>query len=243
MANFLEPKNPVLKESTFTKAKAGVIDYEVMTVNGAINKSFILISILLGVASISYTMPSTFLLIIGAVGGLIAVLVGTFKPKSSPIAAPVYAGFEGLFVGSISAIYAAQYDGIVGNAVLLTIGTLITMLALYKFEIVKVTQKFRAGVMMATGAVLIAYLMAWVFSIFGFTIPYIHEGGLMGIGFSVVVIGIAALNLLLDFDTFEKGEQQQAPAFMEWFAAMGLLVTLVWLYIEFLRLLSKLNRD
>ena len=126
---------------------------------------------------------------------------------------------------------------------MLTLATLFMMLAIYKFEIIKVTEKLKAGIIMATGAVMIVYVMGWIFSMFGVTIPYIHQGGMMGIGFSVVVIGIASMNLLLDFDTFEKGEENGAPQYMEWFAAMGLMVTIVWLYVEFLRLLSKLNRD
>ncbi len=243
MSKFLEPKNPIFKENTFNIETLDAVQYEKMTVSGAINKSFILLGILLLVSSISYMMPSMFLTIVGLVGGLIAVLVGTFKPHTSPIAAPVYAAFEGLLIGSISAYYATAYNGIVGTAILLTISTLFIMLAIYKFEIIKVTQKLRAGIVMATGAVMITYLMAWIFSWFGMNIPYIHEGGLLGIGFSVVVIGIAALNLLLDFDTFDKGEKANAPSYMEWYAAMGLLVTLVWLYIEFLRLLAKLNDD
>jgi uncharacterized YccA/Bax inhibitor family protein len=243
MAKFLEPKNPVLNDRNFSKARAEAVDYIPMTVTGAINKSYILFAILLGVSAISWTMPSMFLTITGAIGGLITVLVAVFKPKVSPIAAPVYAAFEGLFIGSISATYAAAYDGIVTNAAMLTLGTLFMMLTVYKLEIVKVTEKFRSGVIMATGAVLLTYVIGWIFSMFGVTIPYIHSGGIMGIGFSVVVIGIASLNLLLDFDSFEKGEEKQAPQYMEWFCAMGLMITIVWLYVEFLRLLSKLNRD
>jgi uncharacterized YccA/Bax inhibitor family protein len=179
----------------------------------------------------------------GIFGGLAAVLVASFKPTTSPIAAPVYAAFEGLFVGSISAIYAAQFDGIVFQAVSLTFGTLFSMLILYKTGIIKVTAKFRSAVYMATGAIFLVYLVSFIGSFVGFNIPYLHEGGTIGIGISVVIIGVAALNLLLDFDSFEKGAAANAPKYMEWFVSLGLLVTLVWLYIEFLRLLSKLSRD
>lgn len=212
-----------------------------MTINGAINKTMALFSILMVTSFFSYIMPSMLLMIVGAIGGLIAVLVATFKPTSSPISAPVYAAFEGLFLGSISAVYAAQTQGIVINAVLLTFGTLLFMLLLYKYRIIKVTEKLRSGIIIATVSVAFVYLIAFVFSLFGYNIPYIHEGGWMGIGFSVLVLGIAAMNLLLDFDNFEKSEQYGAPKYMEWYCGLGLLVTLVWLYIEFLRLLSKLR--
>ena len=140
-------------------------------------------------------------------------------------------------------MYAASYQGIVGQAVLLTFGTLLAMLAIHKSGLIPVTQKFRMGVFMATGAVMLTYLMSFVLSFFGINMPYIHDSGMIGIGISVVIIGIAALNLLIDFDAFEKGEQAGAPRYMEWVAGMGLLVTLVWLYVEILRLLSKLQRD
>ncbi|MEZ4931497.1 MAG: Bax inhibitor-1/YccA family protein [Saprospiraceae bacterium] len=142
-------------------------------------------------------------------------------------------------------MYAGAFGGaIVFHAVTLTFAVLFMMLFLYKTGMIKVTEKFRSGVMMATGAIFIVYLLSWVLGMFGVNIPYLHEGGMMGIGISVVIIGIAALNLLLDFDMFEKGEQYRAPKYMEWFAAMGLLITLVWLYIEILRLLAILaGRD
>jgi uncharacterized YccA/Bax inhibitor family protein len=150
---------------------------------------------------------------------------------------------EGFFVGSISAMYATFQGGIVFNAVCLTIATLFMMLFIYKSGVIKVNNKFRTGVMMATGAVALVYVLSFALSFFGIQIPYLHEGGMIGIGISVVILGVAALNLLLDFDNFEKGEQYGAPMYMEWFSAMGLLITLIWLYIEFLRLLAILNND
>lgn len=244
--DFFSSRNPVLKESTFEKTATQAvgmdnIDYSPMTMAGAINKTMILFSILLVTSLISFLMPSTFLLIGGAICAFIAVLVATFKPHTSAIAAPVYAAFEGMFVGSITAVYAAAFDGIVMQAVLLTFSCMFIMLMLYKFEIIKVTEKLRAGIIMATGTVFLVYLMAFAFSMFGVNIPYLHQGGLMGIGFSVIVIGVAAMNLLLDFDLFEKGVESRAPQYMEWFCGMSLMITLVWLYIEFLRLLSKLR--
>jgi uncharacterized YccA/Bax inhibitor family protein len=251
MANksFFESRNPFLSEkkfietsATITQSGSAVIE-ETSTIAGAINKTLILFGVLMVTSVISYWMPSGFLMIAGAVGGLIAVLVASFKPHTSAIAAPVYAAFEGLFVGSISAYFAAMMDGIILQAVSLTMGTLLTMLVVYKTGIIPVTQKLRTGIVMATGAVFFVYLISFIGSFFGFSIPYLHEGGMIGIGISVVIIGIAAFNLLLDFDMFEKAEEHGAPKYMEWFCALGLMVTLVWLYIEFLRLLSKLNRD
>lgn len=239
---FTKSSNPILSEKTFEKSRAtGISSTEIMTVAGAVNKSLILFSLLMITTFISYQMPSVFLLLVGAIGGLIAVIVGSFKPATSPIAAPIYALLEGLFVGSVSAMYAVESSGIVLQAVTLTFSTLFMMLLVYKSGMIKVTQKFRTGVMMATGAIFLVYMVSFIGSFLGFSVPYLHEGGIMGIGISVVIIGVAALNLLLDFDMFDRGEQMQAPRYMEWFCAMGLLVTLVWLYIEFLRLLSKLR--
>lgn len=247
--SFFESRNPLLQEKKFAQAPGesamtgtGVFS-ETSTVAGAINKTLILSAILLVTSVISYVMPSSFLMIAGAVGGLIAVLVASFKPHTSAVSAPVYAAFEGLFVGSVSAFFAATMDGIILQAVSLTMGTLFTMLIVYKSGLIPVTDKLRTGIVMATGAVFFVYLISFIGGFFGFSIPYLHEGGMIGIGISVVIIGIAALNLLLDFDMFSKAEENGAPKYMEWFCALGLMVTLVWLYIEFLRLLSKLNRD
>lgn len=179
----------------------------------------------------------------GAIGGLVIVLIASFRPQSSPVLAPIYALLEGFFVGSVSAIYSYIQGGIIFNAVCLTVATLFMMLFIYKSGIIKVDNKFRTGVVMATGAIALVYILSWVLGMFGIQVPFIHEGGMIGIGITVVIIGVAALNLLLDFDNFEKGEQYGAPKYMEWFSAMGLLITLVWLYIEFLRLLSLLSSD
>ena len=244
--SFLESSNPLLKEETFTQRDRdgniiNRIHGDTMTVSGAVNKTLLLFSLLLITTAISYFMATSFLLWTGMIGGLIAVVVASFKPHLSPYAAPAYALLEGLFIGSISFFFASAYDGIVMQAVALTFGTLLMMLLLYKSGLIKVTQKFRSGVMMATGAIFIFYIISWIMSMFGATMPLLHDNGIMGIGLSVVILGVAALNLLLDFDMFERGEREGAPAYMEWFAGMGLLVTLVWLYIEFLRLLSKLR--
>jgi uncharacterized YccA/Bax inhibitor family protein len=165
-----------------------------------------------------------------------------FKPVWSPVTAPLYAAAEGLFLGAISALYEQRFHGIVLQAVLLTSGTLLALLAVYSMRLVRVTQNFRLGLLAATGGVALVYLLTIVLGLFGIHIPYIHDSGAIGIGFSIVVVVIAALNLVLDFDFIENGCARGAPKYMEWYAGFGLLVTLVWLYLEMLRLLSKLSR-
>ena len=216
---------------------------ETMTVQGAINKTFILTAIMMVTAVWAFANPSMWMLWGGAIGGLIVVLIASSRPQMSATLAPIYAALEGLFVGAVSAIYSsvAGFDGIIFQAVSLTIAVLLTMLFLYKTQIIKVTEKLRSGVMMATGAVVVVYLLNWVLSMFGINVPYLHDSSPIGIGISLVIIGIAAFNLLLDFDNFEKGERFGAPSYMEWFCGMGLLITLVWLYVEILRLLAMLS--
>lgn len=243
---FFSSRNPLMKESALKAPRSMDLDdlnYIPMTVSGAINKTFILFAIMSLTTAVSFMMPTKFLFWVGIIGGLGFVFAASFKPKYSAMLAPGYAVFEGFFVGSISAMYYYTFQGIVLQAVVLTFSTLFLMLLIYKTGIIKVTEKFRAGVVMATGAVFIFYVLAMVFRMFGVYLPYLHEGGMIGIGISVVIIGIASLNLLLDFDSFEKGAENKAPQYMEWFCAMGLLVTLVWLYVEFLRLLSIFARE
>ena len=251
---FQTSSNPFLKEEALRNSSQGVLDADMtssaimtekMTAMGAVNKSFILFGIMLLTAAYSFTNPSSFMMWGGAIGGLIVVLITSFKQHLSPTLAPIYAALEGLFVGSVTAIYANAFGGgIVFHAITLTLAILFMMLFVYKTGLIKVTEKFRMGVVMATGAIFLVYMLSWILGMFGMNVPFLHEGGMMSIGISMVIIGVAALNLLLDFDMFEKGEQYRAPKYMEWFAAMGLLVTLVWLYIEILRLLSMLaGRD
>jgi uncharacterized YccA/Bax inhibitor family protein len=177
----------------------------------------------------------------GAIVGLILVVIAAFKPQYSPVLAPGYALFEGLFIGGVSAIFEAKYPGIVIQAVGATFVTFAVCLGLYKFKIVKVTEQFKSVVVAATLAIATYYLFSWLFSMFTSFVPVHYGNSMTSIGISVFVIVIAALNLFLDFDRMEKGVEQKMPKFMEWFAAMGLIITLVWLYIEFLRLLSKLS--
>jgi len=236
--------NPMLKEDTFKlkyNSSGLMIEGDVMTVNGAVNKTLLLFSMMMATTSIAWFMPSTFLLYVGAGGGLVVLIAAAFKPHLAPFLAPLYALLEGLAIGTISVMYATAFEGIVLQAVGLTFGTLFMMLAIYKSGLIKVTEKFRMGIAMATGAIMILYLFGWIGQIFGFEVAMLHDSGMFGIGISAVIIVVASMNLLLDFDMFERGEKQGAPIYMEWFAAMGLIVTLVWLYIEFLRLLSKLR--
>jgi uncharacterized YccA/Bax inhibitor family protein len=234
--------NPFLKEESYLNSRTAD-QSEKMTVQGAVNKSFILLGIMLLTAMFSYSSYNPLWIPVGGIAGFIVVVIASFRPQNSNILAPLYAGLEGLFVGGITAIYANAFDGIVFQAITLTVGVLFTMLFLYKSQIIKVTANLRTGIIMATAGIAILYLVTMVLSFFGVSVPFIHEGGMLGIGFSLFVVGIAAMNLLLDFDSFDKGEQYGSPQYMEWYSAMGLLITLVWLYLEILRLLSKLSRD
>jgi uncharacterized YccA/Bax inhibitor family protein len=177
----------------------------------------------------------------GAIIGLILVLISSFKPHLSTYLAPAYALFEGLFIGGISAFFEASYPGIVIQAVGGTFVTFLVCFALYKYNIVKVNEKFKSIVIAATLAIAVYYLVSWLLSMFTSFQPVHYGNSMMSIGISVFVIIIAALNLFLDFDQIEKGAQEKMPKYMEWYGAMGLMITLVWLYIEFLRLLSKIS--
>ena len=235
--------NPLLRNSLQNESAStlSVAQEGTMTAQGAINKTLILFGILLITAVYNFQMQSPVLMIGGAIVGLILVLVNVFKKEYSPYIAPAYAAMEGLFVGGISGIYAGFGGGIVIQAISLTLLVLFIMLFIHKTGIIPVTQQFRMGVVMATGAIALLYLISFGLSFFGINIPFIHEGGTIGILFSLGVIGIASLNLLLDFDLIVKGQEAQAPKYLEWFSAMGLMITLIWLYIEILRLLAKLR--
>jgi uncharacterized YccA/Bax inhibitor family protein len=217
--------------------------------NGTVHKTALLLIGLIATAAITWrrTMltedPSTLYpyLIVGAIGGLVVGLITVFKKEWSPVTAPLYCVLEGLFLGIISAIFEQMFPGIVLQAVLLTFGTLATLLLAYQTGLIKATENFKLGVTAATGGIMMIYLINFVMSFFGSGIPYIHESGTFGILFSLFVVVIAALNLVLDFDFIENGVEQKAPKYMEWYAAFGLLVTLIWLYLEILRLLAKMR--
>lgn len=220
-----------------------------MTLQGAVNKTLILSLLMVISAGASWqyvqTNPAvtTILLLGSGIIGFLLVLTSSFKPTWSPIIAPAYGLVEGVFVGVISARYAALYNGIVLQAALLTLGILFALLFAYQSRLIKATENFKLGIVAATGGIFIVYLVSMALGFFGIQIPLIHESGMVGIGFSLVVVVIAALNLVLDFDFIESGVEHGAPKYLEWQAALGLLVTVVWLYIEMLRLLAKLRRD
>lgn len=233
--------NPALNDQTFAgyaPAAAGVS----MTIQGTINKTALSLLIVVGASAWVLGNPGLVgLSWVGAIGGFVVAMVTIFKKTWAPVTAPIYAALEGVFLGGISSVFEAAYPGIVLQAVMLTFGVLAALLLAYTSRLIPVTQNFRLGVVAATGGVCLVYLASLILGFFGVQIPLIHSSGPVGIGFSLIVVGIAALNLVLDFDFIERGAQRGQPKYMEWYGAFGLTVTLVWLYIEILRLLSKLR--
>ncbi len=249
MAFFEKTSNPTMREGLYSTASRDYAGTEVMTINGTINKT--LLMLLLVVLGASYTWkismdsinPSAAMpwMIGGAIGGLIAALVVVFKPKSAPIAGPIYAILEGLFLGGISAFFAQRFPGIVVQAVALTLGVMMVMLFVYRSGIIKVNQKFIGGVVAATGAVMLFYITTMIMRMFGADTSFMSGSGTMSIVISGVIVAIAALNLILDFHFIAEGAKAGAPKYMEWYGAFSLMVTLVWLYLELLKLLAKLS--
>ena len=242
----MKSSNPVMTGKIYEKAGGVSAGASVMTINGTINKIGLMLLLVIGAAAYTWKIvmgenpgSAGTLAIAGAIGGFIMAMITVFRPQSSAITAPIYAILEGLFLGAISAVINARYPGVAFQAVLLTIGTLFTMLFLYRSGYIRATPKFRRGVMMATGAVFFAYLISWIMGMFGMSVGFMHSNGPLGILINLVIIVVAALNLIMDFDFIEKGSQMGAPKYMEWYGAFGLMVTLIWLYIEFLRLLSR----
>ena len=240
--------NPALNKKTF-EALARTND-EVMTINGTVNKTALSLVILLVGAFYTWEIFSETKsveaiypwLIGGSIGGFIVALITIFKKTLAPITTPIYALLEGVALGGLSAWFESMYPGIVFQAVTLTFGVLFALLFAYRSGLIKVTENFKLGVVAATGGIALVYLISWLMNMFtGAGISMIHDNGLMGIGFSLFVVVIAALNLVLDFYFIETGAEQGAPKYMEWYGAFGLIVTLVWLYVEILRLLSKLR--
>ena len=253
--------NPALSESKFrdTVLDEFVTHENAMTVNGTLNKFGVLFLLMLASAYYSWKEAveggnAWTLILIGVFGGLAVALVLAFKKEWSPVLAPAYALLEGLFVGAISAYfeyaapsrqggYSGGYSGIVLQAVGLTFSVVAIMFLLYKFKIIQATPMFKKVIIIATLGIAVFYFVCWIISLSGGAAPgFIFQGTALGIGFSVFVVALAALNLIMDFDMIERGVEMGAPKYMEWYGAFGLLVTIVWLYIEILRLLSKLNR-
>jgi uncharacterized YccA/Bax inhibitor family protein len=241
--------NPALNAKTFKNLPATADIDQLMTIQGTVNKTAIMLVLLVIAASWTWGMfftqgtPAVVYpwIIGGSIGGLIVALVTVFKKHWAGITAPMYAILEGLMLGGISAVFESMYPGIVMQAVALTFGTLFGLLFAYKSGLIKVTENFKLGVVAATGGIFIVYMASFILGIFGINMPFIHESGIIGIGFSLFVVVIAALNLVLDFDFIESGAEAGAPKFMEWYGAFGLMVTLIWLYLEILRLLAKLR--
>ena len=250
----MRASNPVLNESTFDSEAQFTTGPGRMTLGGTVMKTSALVIILLTTGALSWTQlhasmanggsrPGWYMLALigGSLGAFVVAMITSFVPKASPITAPLYAALEGVFLGLVSALFEGMYAGIVFQAVALTISVLVCLLFLYATRVIAVTENLKIGIVAATGAIALVYLASMVLSIFGVSIPYIHGSGIIGIIFSLVVVGIAAMNLVLDFDFIEQGAKQPTPKYMEWYAGFGLLVTLVWLYLEILKLLAKLR--
>ena len=244
--------NPALSESTFLDLGTGTVvrrDAGAMSLNGTVNKTAFLLVLTLAAAMYTWNrfftsgmeglMPFVWG---GMIGGLVIALATVFKKEWSPFTAPLYAVLEGLAIGALSAMFEQRFPGIVMQAVGLTFGVLASLLLAYRSGLVRATENFKLGVVAATGGIMLLYLVNIGMRLFGFDgMGFIHESSWLGIGFSAVVVVVAALNLVLDFDFIEQGVERGAPKYMELYGAFGLLVTLVWLYLEILRLLSKLQ--
>jgi uncharacterized YccA/Bax inhibitor family protein len=252
----MKTSNPALSQKTFSDFQSSqyggsLIDASArMTLSGTINKTGILL--LCSVATAAWTWNSFMqthdlsfagpAIMIGLFGGLIFALITSFKKEWSPVTAPIYALLEGLVLGGLSAMFELRYPGIAMEAVALTFGTLFVLLMAYKSGLIKVTEKFRLGVVAATGGIFLFYMAQMLLGFFHISFfSSVFGNGIVGIGFSLIVVTVAALNLVLDFDFVEQGVAYGAPKYMEWYAAFGIMVTLVWLYIEILNLLSKLR--
>ncbi|MYL20418.1 hypothetical protein GLW04_10995 [Halobacillus litoralis] len=240
----MRTSNPILKTDAFQRSRE---QGKTMTLGGTIAKIAVLFLFLLGTAGYTWYQYAqgadvTMMMLIGALGGLVFALVTAFIPKAAPVTAPIYAALEGFLIGGLSAYAEGAYSGIVIQAVSLTLAVMAALLFLYAARIIKVTRNFRLMVVSATLGIFLVYLVQFILQFFGMEVPYLHSSGPIGIGISLFITAIAALNLVLDFDFIEQGVDRGAPKHMEWYGAFGLIVTLVWLYIEILRLLQKIRR-
>ena len=248
MAQLMRTSNPALSSDAFRTGEATF--GESMTVSGTVNKTGILL--ILCVATAAWTWNRFFnappeeamqtmgpALAIGGIGGFIVAMVTIFKKQWAGITAPIYALLEGLVLGGISAVFEVKYHGIAIQAVSLTFGTLLVMLLAYRSGLIKVTDKLRMGIVAATGGIVVFYFLQFILGFFGVHFTTINSSSPIGIGFSLIVVVVAALNLVLDFDLIENGARMGAPKYMEWYGAFALMITLIWLYFEILRLLSK----
>lgn len=244
--------NPTFSKKIFDNYSLTNSLAETMTVQGTVNK--IALMLLLVVAAAAFTWSKFFAavegaaassvmiwMILGIFGGLILAFVITFKKEWAPVLAPIYAVLEGLAIGGISAMFEARFPGLVLKAVALTFSVLFALLFMYKTGIIRVTQKFRTMVIAATIGIGVAYLVSFIIGLFGVDMNFMYGGGTMGLVISLVIVAVAALNLVLDFDFIEQGSQAGLPKFFEWYGAFGLMVTLIWLYLEILRLLAIIS--
>lgn len=230
--------NPMIKEEVL-KGNITNNRQEVMTVQGGVNKSFVLFGVLLMAFFVGYTAPSQLFMYGGMIGGFVVSIIASRDLQRSNIWAPLFAGLYGLAIGTMSFLYGQMYDGIVFHAVTLTFAIFFTMLTLYKSGLITVTEKFRSVIMMATGAIMLLYIVSFVLSLFSIDMPFLHDQSMIGIGLSMGIVVIASLKLLVDFDNFDRGEKFGSPKYMEYYIAMGLLFTMIWLYTEILWLLSN----
>ncbi len=247
--NFLKSNNPMMKDEMF-RNNANVLDADMtmsrgqtMTVEGAIHKTFILFGVMMAATIFSYMFPSPILMWSGIIGVFALSFIAARNLPKAKTFAPLFSIALGLMAGTASYIYSGLVEGIILQAVVLTFSIMFTMLTLYRSGIIKVTDRLRNIISVAVGAVMIAYGVSIVVHLFGGDLPFLHDQSPIGIGISLVIVGIASFKLLVDFDNFYKGEEMQAPAYMEWYFGMGLLYTLVWLYLEILWLLAALSSD
>ena len=237
----LRSGNPALHKNTFKGLQTS--EGHTMTIDGTVNKTSIALIILLVSAYYTFSTANTNFIFFGLIVGLILAIATIIKKNWAPITVPIYAICEGLALGGISAIYENMYTGIVQQAIFLTMGIFAALLFAYKTKIIKATENFKLGVFAATGGIALVYLVSFVMSFFGsgLSIMSIQNASIMSICFSIFVVIIASLNLVLDFDFIEEASEIGVPKYMEWYATFGLLITLIWLYLEILRLLAKLN--
>ena len=236
----LRSGNPVLSSKTFSNS---ILSDNQMTIEGTVNKTAISLLLLVGTGYFTFDVVNPVLLVGCGIGGFVIAIITVFKKEWAPITVPIYASLEGAMLGGISYMYNSLYNGIVTNAILLTLGILVSLLIAYRSGYIKPTENFKLGIFAATGGIAIVYLINFIMGFFGsgFSIMNINNSSPLSIGFSVVVVIIASLNLVLDFDFIEEGAEKGAPKYMEWYGAFGLLVTLIWLYVEILRLVAKLR--
>jgi uncharacterized YccA/Bax inhibitor family protein len=248
----MKSSNPTFSKKIFENYSFSTAASQTMTVQGTVNKIALMLALVIASAAFTWTRffgaegvaaPGSVLgwLALGGIGGFILAIIISFKKEWAPVLAPIYAVLEGLFLGAISAFFESMYPGIIMKAVALTFSVLFALLFMYKTGIIRVTQKFRTMVIAATIGIAVAYFVSFIIGLFGVDMNFMYGGGTLGIVISLVIVAVAAMNLVLDFDFIDQGAQAGLPKFFEWYGAFGLMVTLIWLYLEIIRLLAILN--